>query len=257
MHDAFMQYSRPYLIIILFVITWSVEATAEPRFGVEGSIGQSIGTTSYIDNTVVMRSDIPYLGNELPDAGLAIALTFLFRELEVGADLRWFPRERVDLHHRGDTTLPANRERPDGSIDDSGVTYTPIENITEDVSNLGQGDLFLASIVGGYRWYFLHGDIFEMYAPFSGGIVAAHISEPVMDYTFGLQASTGVGATLKIAGPVAITGGWRLHGLLTPTYGRQDDASRRSTEIGESTIGAMTSTIKPKTMRIGGESRGL
>lgn len=221
-----------------------IDAGAEPpQFGIEGSVGQAIGFTSYVDNVTYVADDDVFLANERADVGLALSLIFVFQELEVGVNARWFGRQRVTLTHRGDAPLPEGRIRPDGSADDSGIHYDEIESQTITVPDASRGSLLMLSAEGGYRLYFTENGPLDVWTPLSGGLVMTHVNEPQREFEFGLTVNSGIGLTVAVAQPISFFLVGRLGALFTPTYGNQDDANRDAVATGQSTPEALLSTL--------------
>lgn len=246
---------HPGMRITLFILAflclpWTAHAQA--RFAVELQFGQSAGLTSYLQNVVYLQDETIFLADEIAGSGLAFGVAFVFEQLELAIDARFFERSDIKLHHQGTEPflLASVRTRPDGSVDDAGVTYRSISERQLAVPIRNRGDLFVTTLSGGYRWYIVEGD-FDLFVPMSGGLAITHVFEQAQPYAFGLQVSTGMTAAFDIASPVSFFVSGRLHGLLTPTYGSQDDAARSSATVGQGTMGAAVSTLVYSSLNIG------
>ncbi len=237
LHYPSMRKHLPSLLALTLFMLFTSNASAQPRFGIEASVGQSIGVTTYVDNAVYVQDNQPFIADENADSGISLALTFVFTRVEVGLDLRWFSRDSVTVNYAGTENLPEGRIRPDGSVDDAGIQYEAVEPITLNVAR-GRGSLFVGSLFAGYRFYLYDGESVQFYVPAVGGLVMTHVQEDSLEYEFGLTANTGIGMSVDVSSPVAIFATTRLHGLVTPTYGRQTDASRAATKTGETTFSA-------------------
>lgn len=239
-------------LVLALVVFSSTEIEAQPRFGVEVSAGQGGGLTSYIDNSPYAQDDSIFLANEIAGTGLSLGLAFIFDDLELTLSGQLFDRSRVSLHHVANEPgpLPDDRIRPDGTIDDSGFTYREISTTAVTVGDRSRGDLLMSSVSGGWRYFILSGDV-DIWVPIAGGISVAHVLEDTRPWVFGVTASTGIGLTFEIASPISIFVQTRVHGVLTPSYGPQQDAARTSASVGESTLEAATASMLYSSFGIG------
>lgn len=236
-------FTRYAISAVLFATALSpIDATAESRVGLELSAGQNVGITSYVDNIVVLQGDLPLLADDVPGAGLALHVNFLFNAWAVGLRLRFFDRNMVRLHHRGTSALPPGRVRSDGSVDDAGVVYEPIDVQRSPNPSSQPGNLMLLEL-GASRRFFLVDDAFSLWLPVGGGVVAAKILETAQPMIVGLSAATGVGMSYAIAPPIGIVLQGDLAGILTPAYRPLSDASRGSYVVGEATEEALFSSM--------------
>lgn len=235
----------PLLLALPVLVAASLYArasAAEPRFGLELSAGQNIGLTSYVDNVVVLQGDLPLLADDLPGSGLAAHLNFIFNAWAVGMRLRLFDRSTVRLHHRGTTPLPPGRVRANGSVDDSGIRYEPIDVQRSPTPSAEPGNLMMLEVGASYRFYVLD-DAFALWFPVGGSVAGVKILETSQPMIVGLGASTGVGIGYTIAPPVGIVLQGDIAGILTPAYRPLSDASRGSYAVGETTEEAVFSTM--------------
>lgn len=230
------------LITLFAIVIISRPAGGQPRFGVEVAAGQNVGVTSYVDNVVVLQGDLPLLADELPGTGAAFTLDFIFSNWSVGAEARLFDRDTIRLHHRGLETLPPNRVRPDGSVDDSGVEYVELAPVRSPSPVTQPGDLLLIDVGAAYRFYVVDGR-FALWFPLGASVLAAKVLEPALPTVLGLGAEVGVGAAYEVASPIGIYTQAQLRGVLTPAYRPLADASRGSFVAGESTEEAVFSSM--------------
>lgn len=238
------------LTTFCIIVFWSALAIAQPRFGVEVSAGQNLGLTSYVDNVVVLQDDLPLLADELVGSGVGFNLDFLFSKWAVGAEVRLFDRETIRLHHRGTTSLPAGRVRPDGSVDDSGIDYVEFGPVRSPSPATQPGDLLLIDIGANYRLYVLD-SAFMLWFPVGASVLATKILETSQPTIFGVGGSTGVGFGYVIAPPIGVFVSGLAHGILTPAYRPLGDAARGSYVSGESTEEAVFSSMAYASIMVG------
>jgi len=232
------------------VFLFSASAFSQPRIAVEVSGGAGLGFNPYVDNVVILDSDVPVLVDELPGPGLHFQLSFLFSELELSGGIQLFNRNVLIQHHRGTSTIsPRDRQRPDGSIDDSGVDYVAVEE-TRIETSAKNGDLLMGKIGAGYRFYLLD-DTFRFYIPVSTGLVFLTILEPTQPLKTGLFLDAGVGSSVEVADPISIFIDARINGAITPSYAPLSDAARTSFLNDESTEGTLFSSFLSATFLIG------
>ena len=217
-------------------------AQAQPRFAVELGAGQNIGLTSYVDNVVVLQGDLPLLADELPGSGVAVVLDFVFSKWAIGTEVRFFDREKIRLHHRGTQTVPPNRVRADGSVDDAGIEYAEIDPVRSPSPRVQPGDLLLIDVGASYR-FMLIDSAFTLWFPVGASVLATKILEAAQPTILGLGASTGIGMGYAIAPPVGIVLNATINGILTPAYRPLADASRGSYAAGETTEEAVFSSM--------------
>lgn len=232
------------------MIFWTTESFSQPRIGVEISGGAGLGFNPYVDNVVLLDSDVPVLVDELPGPGLHFQLSFLFGELELFGGVNFFNRSTVLQHHRATGTIsPRNRLRPDGTIDDSGVDYVKVEETTV-TSNSNKGDLLFVRLGGGYRFYLLN-DTFRFYIPVAGGLAFLTILEASQPLKTGLFLETGLGTSIDIAEPISVFFDARLTGTATSSYAPISDAARTSFLNDESTESTLFSSFLSTSFLIG------
>ncbi len=220
------------------------EVHAQPRFGLEAAVGQGGGATPYIDNAAYLDFDTPTLADEIPGTGASFSFHLVFDELEANLGLQLFDREQVEITHVSDESLPENRVRPDGTIDDAGIEYRKLADSRRlTVPDRSRGALVLGTLGAAYRWYFFSSERFDFYAPFGGGLGFIHIDEEARPWVFGLFGFSGVAASFDVAPPVGIFVSARVNGLVTPSYLDFDDASRAAVIVGDSTEAAAFDTM--------------
>lgn len=239
--------------------------TIRQRFAVELMLGRSTGLTPYQRDVVFMQPTgevdatgtalaRPYLAHELNGWGGQLGMRFLIGDMEVGLSIHTLSREQLKLNWRGDRTIQVTRQRPDGSVDDSGVTYTARPAGTEDGSDLwlpqttrvsqrGRGSLVVGVFGGGKRFELWRQQRWRLFAPAGGGVVLTHITEDAQPYKLGVQLEGGVGAEFDLAENIAISASGRLMALGTMAYGRRDDASRRAAIVGEGTASTLFASM--------------
>lgn len=237
-------------LVFTIVTLLASSVFSQPRIGVELSGGAGIGFNPYIDNVVIMDSDVPVLVDEFPGPGLHFQLSFLFGELELFGGLNFFNRNVVIQHHRATTTIsPRSRLRPDGTVDDSGVQYVEVEE-TEVTSNLNKGDLLFVRLGAGYRFYLLN-DAFRFYIPAAGGLAFLTILEPSQPLKTGVFLETGLGVSVDIAEPISVFFDARVTGAMTSSYAPISDAARTSFLNDESTAATLFSSFLSSSFLIG------
>lgn len=244
--------------LALLALLPSASASAQERFHLELDIGRNIGLTSYRNDIVYVEDsgtpdpDLaaqgrslykPYLADEHYNWGQHLALRVILNQLEISLTGQWFTRDSITLHHQSDDLLPRRRLRSDNTVDDSGVTYEPLDP-TQDIKTVrrGRGDLILYSASGGYRFLWQRGRL-ELFAPLGMGLAIAHIDEPNHPYVMGLQAYVGAGTSFQLSKNIAVGAQARLFGLLTAEYERADDAARHAEYTGGGTLAALTSSM--------------
>lgn len=241
----------PALIAFATPMFWAIEAQAQTRFGIELSVGQGAGSTSYIQNVTYLEDDQLFLADEVAGSGLNLNLAFVFTDLELSVDAVLFDRSKLELHHQSDQTgVPEDRIRPDGSVDDAGYTYSPISPTTIVVPDRSRGSLLVTTVTGGWRYFILQGDI-DIWVPLAAGLAITHVAEATRPWAFGAVGSAGLGFTFDIANPIALSAQARINAMITPTYGPQNDAARTSAQVNESTLSAAVSTMLYSTFGIG------
>lgn len=239
--------------------------TIRQRFAVELMFGQTTGLTPYQRDVVFMQTTgevdatgtalaRPYLADELNSWGNQLGMRFLIGDMEVGLSIHTMTRDQLKLNWRGDRTIQVTRQRPDGSVDDSGVSYTARPAGTEDgsdiwlpqttrVSQRGRGSLMVGVFGGGKRFELWRQKRWRLFAPAGGGVALTHITEDAMPYKLGLQVEGGLGAEFDLAENIAISASGRLMALGTMSYGRRDDASRRAEIVGEGTVNTLFASM--------------
>lgn len=231
------------MVLACLVLVSRAVAADPPQFGIEASVGQSFGFTSYVDSVPFDAGDTVFLADERAGAGLALGLMLVFESIEIGLNFRWFERRQVTLTHRGNSTLPPGRQRPDGSVDDSGITYESIDAQTLTVPDPSRGSLFTASLEAGYRLYLTDSGALDLFVPFGGGLVLTQIQETQRPVEFGLIANSGFGINVDVARPIGFFLIGRLGLIMTPAYGNQDDINRSAVTTSQSTVEALFSSL--------------
>ncbi len=247
---------RRLLTIFTFVLgfAFATSATAQPRFAVELAAGQNVGFVPYVDNVVVLQGGRPVLVDELPGNGATFDLRFVFSNWVVGGNVRLFDRDTIVIHHRGTEDLPPNRVRPDGSIDDTGVEYEPVERVRSASPMARPGDLLAVDLGTGYRLYAIDGP-FTLYFPFSLGVVGVKVLEVNQPTILGLLAAVGTAASYSVAPPFGVFLSAQVHGMVTPAYRTAADTARTSYTAGESTLEAVLGATAFGSVMLGIEFR--
>jgi hypothetical protein len=231
-------------------------ADAEPpQFGVEVGVGTALGLSPYLRNEVLTEPDpsttdasgrswlLPSLADVETGGATAVSLRLVASNIAAGLSFKWFDLPAYEIHHRGDRLIPPNRRRADGSVDDSGVEYQPIEPpIEQAIPERVRNSLMIIGLGGDYRFHW-PGEAFDVFVPVGAEVVLTHVTRPAGPYRLGLGASSGVGATFSLGGRLSLVLDARLHALATGHYGRRSDSARRSAAIGESTEAAFFSTL--------------
>ena len=188
----------------------------------------------------------PYLADESANLGALFGLSLIVDDIEFGVTARWLERDAVTLHHSGDQLLPRRRERPDGTFDDSGVTYTELDQdrLTQ-VSTRGRGSLFVGELYGSYRTPIPFTTIgrFSGYAPLGAGVALMNVQEPNRPLAVALQAHAGLGAMYQFSDSLALSAVGKMYGLASFEYTNSSDAARRAVEAGAGTADALFSTM--------------
>ncbi len=247
------------------VLAWTIAAPstarAQERFALQIDLGQSAALTSYNRNVVYVEESNqadtdpavggkplyqPYLADEAANQGALFGISLIVDDLEFGLSSRWLERDSVTLHHRGDQLLPRRRERPDGTFDDSGVTYSELPQDRDVlVSTRGRGALFVGELYGSYRLpipYARFGQ-FSGYAPLGAGVALVNVQEANRPFAVALQAHAGVGAMYEFSDSLALSAVGKLYGLASFEYTNSADAARRAVEAGAGTADALFSTM--------------
>ena len=240
-----------FFLFILVLLGAPGAVFAQTNFGLELGIGPNFGLTPYIDNVVILDDDIPLLVDEQPGGGVNFALRFLFDDLEIGAKIHLYDRTTVITHHRGTDPIPPNRVRPDGSVDDAGVIYEPVERRSSTVPSRGRGDLMMVGMSGGWRWYFLNRAGVSMYIPVVGTVVGVTVLEANNPWVIGLSAGSGLGVSYQLGEPVAIFASAQVDGVVTPGYRSLSDSARTGFTAGESTEEALFASFFQSNVLVG------
>lgn len=222
------------------------------------NVGQTRGLTAYrndiayVEDTTTVDPDPaangqslyqPYLADEAYNWSTLFGLQLNFGALDVELLAQWFARDRITLHHRGDRLLGRRRLRSDNSIDDEGVTYTPLdEPISKRLVSRTRGELSVMSVMAGYRLNKTY-DRVSLFVPVGGGLSLAHIGEPNHPYVAGVQVYAGVGTSVALSKTLSLGLVGRLFALATVEYDRVDDASRHAQATGGATSDAFFSTM--------------
>lgn len=254
------------LVISLSMLAAALPAAAQQRLRVEATVGQSTGLTSYRRDVLYAQETAepdpdpaldgaglvqPYLADETNTWGAHLALRLLIDQFIVGISTQWHLRDQLVLHHQGDTLLSQKRQRPNGSWDDAGVDYAPLEQervITSRQRN--RGLLFVGTLAGGWCFEFFE-DPFTLRLPLTLGVTMVNIAEPAQPYVFGLKAEAGAGASYRFTENFALTGGARLGALGTIEYNAYADAARRAQLTGRGTEAALFSTLVQASLELG------
>ncbi len=258
------------LLVMTLVLITPRPASAQDRFGVEFGIGQSYGLTSYRKDVVYAEETStpdpspdpsvsgeplvqPYLADETNGWGTHIALRLIIDNFSVGLSTQWHPREELRLHHQGTELISQRRRRPDGTYDDSGVTYDEIDEQLVRARQRSRSTLFVAALQGGWRppWLSYAFAGFEIFVPIEAGITMVSISEPALPTVFGARIETGVGLAYALSDSFRLVGSARTGALATIQYNRLEDATRRAQVTGRSTEGAFFSTLLQETIELG------
>jgi hypothetical protein len=236
-------------------------AAAQERFALQIDLGQSAALTSYNRNVVYVEESNqadtdpavdgkplyqPYLADESANQGALFGVSLIVDDLEFGVSTRWLDRDSVTLHHRGDQLLPRRRERPDGTFDDSGVTYSELAQDREVlVPTRGRGALFVGELYASYRLPIPYARVgqFSGYAPLGAGAALVNVQEPNRPLAVALQAHAGLGAMYEFSDSLALSAVGKLYGLASFEYTNSSDAARRAVEAGAGTADALFSTM--------------
>ena len=231
-------------------------------------MGQSQGLTPYQRN-IVYTSDTnepdpdpnaqgrslvrPYLADESNGWGPHVALRMLVDSFSVSLAAQWHAREQLTVHHEGSSLISQRRQRPDGSYDDAGVDYTPLdEEELIPARQRNRGDLFVSSLQGGWRWQFIQDwEGFSVFVPMEAGLVLVYISEPARPIVFGLRAEAGLGVSYKLTDTFSLRTSATLSALGTLEYNPLEDATRRAEITGSSTASSLFSSMIQSTLDFG------
>lgn len=225
-----------------------------PQFGVELKAGSALGLSSYLKNEALIEQEggdgtgdganfTPSLADIDTGTGPALSLQLLASSISAGLSFQYLDLPAHRVHHRGERSLPPTRLRADGSVDDSGMSYSRVDPpIKTAISERTRDSLLLLGLGGDYR-FFWPADNFDVYIPVGVEMVLTHITRPASPYRLGLNASSGVGTTVRLGDNIALVLDARLHALATTHYGRRADAARRAVSVDESTEAAFFSTL--------------
>ena len=236
----------------------SAQAQAQETFSLELDVGRNTGLSSYRDSIVhVEDSGVPdpdpaaggrslyrpYLADEQYSWGSFVGLRVVLNQIEVGLGAQWFTRDAITLRYRSEDLLARRRLRSDGTLDDRGVQYEPMEQprAVRTVQR-GRGDLALYTLGGGRRWSWTFGRT-TLFVPVGLGLAVAHIDEPNHPYALGLQAYTAAGGSFQLSPNFALGAQARVMALGTLQYDRLDDAARHAAVTGGGSAAALTSTM--------------
>jgi hypothetical protein len=252
--------AKPILIFavaLILAIVWlpHVAQADPPQFGVEVEAGTTAGFTPYLRNEVLTDVDRtrtdergrfllePSLADIETGTGTSLGVRLVASNIAGGLSLRWFDLSANRTHHLGQESISQSNRRDDGSVDDSGVTYVPLDPPAEEpIVEDEQNRLFVVGLGGEYRFLW-PGEAFDVYAPVGGELVFTYVNRDQGGYRVGLEASGGLGMSVEFVSGVSLMLNGKLHGLLTSHYGRRADAARRAVAIGESTEAAFFSTL--------------
>ena len=255
------------LLAVSSVLGLAEDARAQ-SFGIEGMVGTSYGLTPYRRNTVYVietnepdpsaGSDglslvQPYLADETNEWGPHIALRVLIDSFSIGASAQFHARSRLTIHHQGTSLISQRRQRPDGTYDDAGVEYVPLDETQQVASRQrNRGSLFVGALQGGWRWTLpVQIPSFTLFVPLEAGVTMIYVSEPAEPVVFGLRAETGLGAAYDLSENFALRAGGMFAASSTIEYNRLEDATRRAEIVGQGTGAALFSSIVQGTLELG------
>jgi len=260
-------------IAVMLVITPSIEEDIIARascqsFGIEGTVGTSYGLTPYRRNIVhtVETNEPdpsagnngqslvqPYLADETNEWGPHVALRVLIDSFSIGVSAQFHERSRIKIHHQGTSLISQRRQRPDGTYDDAGVEYVPLDEPQTIVSRQrNRGSLFVGALQGGWRWQVpIQIPSFSLFVPLEAGVTMIYVSEPAEPIVFGLRAETGLGGAYDLSENFALRAGGMFGALATIEYNRLEDATRRAEIVGQGTGASLFSSLIQGTLEIG------
>jgi hypothetical protein len=226
-----------------------------PRLGLEAAFDRQIGLSAYLRNQVITEAEVrgepppsdssfqPYLADNLSRWGSGVSLRLASRGLAADLSFRWFDVSTARLHHRGQDRLSASRQRPDGTVDDSGTDYRQLDPVrTIELPPNRQATLWTLGVGADYRFDIVDQQV-DVFIPVGGQLVLTHVTRSFAPFRPGLEVRSGIGARLGILESLTLVVQGRLHGLATTSYTRRSDSARRSVEIGETTEAALFSTL--------------
>lgn len=250
-------------LICTLILPPATAQAAPPQFGVEIQAGTGAGFTPYLRNEVLTEVDRtqtdaqdrfllePSLADVETGAGTSVAVRLVATNIAAGLSLRWFDLSGYSVHHVGQRSISQTRVRPDGSVDDSGVGYRQLDPpLEQPIDENDQDQLFVFGLTGDYR-FFWPGEALDVFVPVGGGLALTYVTGEASPYRLGLEANSGVGATVSLSDNIALVLDARLHGLITTHYGRRSDAARRAVAVGESTEETFFSTLLYGTASVG------
>jgi hypothetical protein len=240
-------------LLIASLLCWPERASAQELFGLSVQVGRTNTLTPYRRNVVLAEatSEFDAQGSPLVRPSLvdeehawdtSFGIEVLLDRLEFGLKIISLPRTSVLRHHEGTSLISRRRERADGTFDDAGVIYRPIDPPeTRRVAPRGRGDLLIVTLNAGRRFY-LYEDAFTVFIPVGGGFALTNVDDPGLPYRFGLDLYTGLGGSYKLSKNIEIGLLTRLTFVATFEYEPGGDAARRGAALGESTMAALFST---------------
>lgn len=240
-------------------------AHAQQNFGIDINIGQATGLTPYQRNVVYTTSTTqpdperpgepllePFLADETNGWGTHLAMRFHVNNLLLELNAQWHPRTQYVLHHESDELISSTEQRPVGSYDDGGITYTPLaETRTVQAIERNRGSLLIASISGGWQYNALSIDPIDLFIPLTAGLALAHINEPSQPYKFGAKFTAGPYLSYRFADNFALGGGVKFATIITSQYKNKEDAYRRAQIRNENTLQTITSSMVQTTLEFG------
>ena len=252
------------ILSLLLLLSGANQAQAQQNFAISLNLGQSTGLTAY-QRDVVYTSPTsepdpalagqallePFLADESNDWGTQLAVRLHVNALFLDLNAQWHTRNQYTLHHRSDDRISRTRQRPSGSYDDAGITYTAMEESTIPAIERNRGSLLFANLQAGWRYRALDLDPFFVYIPVAFGMSLAHILEPARPYKVGAKLSSGSTLQYHFAENFALSAGVQLSWIVTPQYKDREDAYRRAELRGASTFQAMTSSMVQATLDLG------
>jgi hypothetical protein len=244
----------PLALVFVAVAALPGEATgAQPQFGLELEGGATNELHPYVRNEVITSHGSgelnippghfqPFLVDRRASASPSLTLRLVAKSLIGHIRFRWFNLDQQRVHHKGESTIPFDRMRPDGTVDDAGVSYEALDPPANDALPPGADQtLYELGVGGGYRILW-PGRAVDFFVPIEGSLVWLRASGSASPMRLGLEAASGGGLSLQLNETIALNLTGKLHGLVTRHYGRSGDAAYRAVEIGESTEAAFFSS---------------
>ncbi|MEM1347209.1 MAG: hypothetical protein AAGI01_01545 [Myxococcota bacterium] len=234
------------------------EALEPPAFAIQLSGGVGGGLGAYRRNVVELEdTGIPnpttsagnlqraYLVDESASSSLAFDLTVIIDALSVSTSLKTLGRERVTRVMQGsdDTLLAIERQRPDGTVDDRGVRYAPLDPPQSVPVGQALSSLIVLRLEGLYRVPVAASGRLSVVAPVGGGAALVHIPEPTLPFRLGVSVRAGLDVSYRVSSFFAIGANANMGALATFSYDDREDVARRATIRGRSSASALFSTL--------------